>query len=59
MFLKNKVVVDTDPQKIKHLLEKNTEDVFVLSSLKQKLESGERLRIKLGFDPTGIQHDAQ
>ena len=53
MFLKNKVVVDTDPQKIKHLLEKNTEDVFVLSSLKQKLESGERLRIKLGFDPTG------
>lgn len=52
MFFKKKVI-DTNPDKIKQLLTRNVEDVFVADSLKKKLESGKQLRIKLGFDPTG------
>jgi len=47
----NKVIVDQ--KKIDHLLTKNVEDVFVLESLKKRLNSGKQLTIKLGFDPTG------
>lgn len=45
--------VSTDPKKIEEILERGVEDVFVKESLKRKLESGKRLKIKLGFDPTG------
>lgn len=51
MFGKKKI--DADPEKINRILTRNVEDVFVLESLKKKLESGKQLRIKLGFDPTG------
>jgi tyrosyl-tRNA synthetase len=51
MFGKKKI--DTDPDKINRIITRNVEDVFVLDSLKKKLESGKQLRIKLGFDPTG------
>jgi tyrosyl-tRNA synthetase len=51
MFGKNKI--DTNKDKINEILTRNVEDVFVLESLRKKLESGKQLRIKLGFDPTG------
>lgn len=38
---------------ISHLLNRNTADVIVKDDLKKKLESGEKLRIYLGVDPTG------
>ncbi len=44
--------IDTDPVKIKALLERGTEDVLVRESLEKKLLSGKQLRIKLGMDPT-------
>jgi len=45
--------VDTDPQKISALLTRGVEEIFVRESLESKLKSGRRLRVKLGFDPTG------
>jgi tyrosyl-tRNA synthetase len=44
--------VNTDEQKINHLLTHAVEEVFVKESLQKKLRSGKQLRIKLGFDPT-------
>lgn len=44
--------INTDPDKIKHLLTHAVEEVFVRESLEKKLKSGEQLRVKLGFDPT-------
>lgn len=38
---------------ITHLLEKNTADVIVKKDLKELLESGKKLRVYLGVDPTG------
>lgn len=49
---KSKPVI-TDPQKIEEILTRGVEDVFVKESLEKKLKSGRRLRVKLGFDPTG------
>jgi len=49
---KENSVVNTDSGKIKELLERGVEDVFVKESLEKRLLSGERLRIKLGVDPT-------
>ncbi|MFA6552610.1 MAG: tyrosine--tRNA ligase [Candidatus Paceibacterota bacterium] len=40
-------------QKINELLTRGVEDVFVKESLEKKLASGQKLRVKLGFDPTG------
>ncbi len=40
-------------QQIEHLLGRNVEDVIVREDLEAKLRSGKKLRIKLGFDPTG------
>ena len=34
------------------ILERGVEDIIVKSSLEEKLKSGQKLRIKLGFDPT-------
>jgi tyrosyl-tRNA synthetase len=47
-----KPAVSTDLAKIDSLLSRGVEDVFVKESLKAKLLSGKRLRIKLGIDPT-------
>jgi len=44
--------IDTDPQKIAALLERNVEEIIVRESLEQKLRSGKKLRIKLGADPS-------
>jgi tyrosyl-tRNA synthetase len=45
-------VVSVDPAKIDAILTRGVEDIFVLDSLKKKLESGKKLRVKLGIDPT-------
>ena len=37
----------------KDILERGVEDIIVKSSLEEKLKSGRKLRVKLGFDPTG------
>lgn len=44
---------NTDKEKIHEILTRGVEDVFVKEELEKKLFSGKRLRIKLGFDPTG------
>ncbi len=53
MFNFRKIPVDTDPLKIERLLSRNVEEVFVKDNLREKLLSGKRLKVKLGFDPTG------
>jgi len=53
MRLLRKQQIDTDPQKIRDILTRGVEDVFIKESLEKKLLSGRPLRIKLGFDPTG------
>ncbi len=35
------------------ILERGVEDIIVKNSLEEKLKSGRKLRVKLGFDPTG------
>ncbi|MBU0731742.1 tyrosine--tRNA ligase [Patescibacteria group bacterium] len=46
--------VSTDPKKINELLERGTDTVYpTKKALKEKLESGERIRLYLGVDPTG------
>ena len=40
-------------KQIEEILNRGVEGVFVLDDLKEKLNSGKRLRIKLGIDPTG------
>lgn len=42
-------------QTIDHLLSRNVEDVIVREDLEAKLKAGKKLRIKLGFDPTGAR----
>ena len=49
---KNKGIV-TDAKKINEILTRGVEDIFVKEDLEKKLLSGEQLRVKLGFDPTG------
>ena len=52
-MFKNQISVSVDKNKIKELLTRGVEDVFVLENLERKLSSGKQLRVKLGFDPTG------
>lgn len=54
MFLKflKQSPVDTDERKIEELLTRGVEEVIHRDSLRKKLLSGERLRVKLGIDPT-------
>lgn len=47
----SKIVTDED--RIKNLLTRGVEDIFIKEDLEQKLYSGKQLRVKLGFDPTG------
>lgn len=42
-------------QELQNLLSRNVEDVIVRKDLETKLKSGKKLRIKLGFDPTGAR----
>ncbi|MES2023467.1 MAG: tyrosine--tRNA ligase [Patescibacteria group bacterium] len=45
--------VITDKDKIKKLLDRGVENIFVKESLEKKLLSGKKLRVYLGIDPTG------
>lgn len=45
--------VNTDINKIEHLLNNGVENIFVKDSLKNKLLSGKKLKVYLGIDPTG------
>lgn len=47
------MAIITDKQKIKDLLDRGTEDIFVKEHLEEALLSGKELRIKFGIDPTG------
>jgi len=44
--------VITDEKKIDELLTRGVEDIFIKEHLRERLLSGEQLRIKLGIDPT-------
>ncbi|NCU44779.1 tyrosine--tRNA ligase, partial [Candidatus Falkowbacteria bacterium] len=45
-------MIKTDPKLIDELLERGVDEVIVKDQLRQKLLSGQKLRIKLGIDPT-------
>lgn len=45
--------ISTDPNKIKEILERGTEDVIEKDHLEKSLKSGKKLRVKFGIDPTG------
>ncbi|KKU70319.1 MAG: Tyrosine-tRNA ligase [Parcubacteria group bacterium GW2011_GWA2_47_21] len=45
--------ISTDEGKIQSTISRNVEEIFVKDSLIKKLRSGAKLRVKLGFDPTG------
>lgn len=51
--MSNNNIINTNPGKIKEILSRGVEDVFVKEDLEKKLLSGKTLRVKLGFDPTG------
>lgn len=53
LFSGKRSAVDTDARKIEELLTRGVEDVFVKENLEKRLLSGKKLRVKLGFDPTG------
>jgi len=46
-------MVQVDSQKIREVLEKGVEEIIERESLERKMKSGQKLRIKLGIDPTG------
>ncbi len=48
-------MVNTDPKKIKELLERGVEKVLVREILEKKLLSGKKLRLYYGIDPTGSE----
>lgn len=45
-------MISTDPKKIDELLHRGVSEVISTDELRKKLESGEKLRVKLGIDPT-------
>lgn len=45
--------VITDPNKIRELLTRGVEEIFVKDHLEEMLKSGKQLRVKFGIDPTG------
>lgn len=47
------MAIDTNPVKIKEILERGVEEVIDKAHLETALKSGRKLRIKLGIDPTG------
>lgn len=44
--------INTDPKKIEELLTRGVEEVIVEEHLRKELESGNKLRVKFGIDPT-------
>src|SRR3989344_7809374 len=52
-MLFSKPTVSTNEGRIAELLSRNIEEIFVKDNLLKRLSSGQRLRVKLGFDPTG------
>ena len=44
--------INTNPKKIKEILERGVEEVIIRKHLEKRLLNGERLRIKFGIDPT-------
>lgn len=44
--------INTDPQKIEELLTRGVDEVIDRKHLEERLRSGEKLRVKLGIDPT-------
>ena len=44
--------INTDPEKIKEILERGVDEVINKEHLQELLQSGKQLRIKLGIDPT-------
>lgn len=46
------MAIDTDPQKIKEILERGVEEVIDKNHLEAALKSGKKLRIYYGIDPT-------
>ncbi len=42
-----------DEERIKDILERGVENIFVKETLKEKLYSGKKLKVYLGIDPTG------
>src|SRR4030042_4760405 len=48
-------MIDTNPNKIKEILERGVEEIVDRNHLETALRSGKKLRIKLGIDPTGSQ----
>lgn len=47
-----KIMINTDPQKIDELLTRGVAEVIDYEHLRERLLSGDKLRIKLGIDPT-------
>ncbi|OGD31557.1 tyrosine--tRNA ligase [Candidatus Azambacteria bacterium RIFCSPHIGHO2_02_FULL_52_12] len=47
------MAVNTNPVKIKEILERGVEDVIIKEHLETALKSGKQLRVKFGIDPTG------
>ena len=47
--------INTDTKKIEEILTRGTQEIIEKESLRQKLLSGKKLRIKFGIDPTGSQ----
>jgi tyrosyl-tRNA synthetase len=52
VFFSKKLSVITDEKRVDELLSRGVSEVIVENDLRKKLLSGERLRIKLGIDPT-------
>ncbi len=46
-------MINTDPEKIKEVLARGVVEIFEKETLLKKLQSGKKLRIKFGIDPTG------
>ncbi len=47
-------MINTDYKKIDQILSRGVEDVIVREELRKKLLSGEKLKLYLGIDPTGV-----
>src|SRR5882724_5755177 len=45
-------MINTDSKKIEEILKKGVSEIIVKEDLERKLQSGKRLRVKFGIDPT-------
>lgn len=52
MLWKKKAKIITDPERIEELLTRGVTEIIIKENLRKALLSGERLRVKLGIDPT-------